>query len=95
MQRAITLIRFNDSIKKTRANDAAAPPDGGDVTEIQVPLVLDTGSAKQLHALRVGYDFRRIKRVADGIDHLIAITRKFQRLRLGKNLRCVYPFLFA
>ena len=39
VQRRVALVRPDDPVEKFRANDAPASPDGGDVAEIEVPLV--------------------------------------------------------
>src|SRR5439155_13616939 len=46
MQRGIAFVGVNDAIQKLRANDAAAAPDGGDIPEVQVPVVLFAGRAQ-------------------------------------------------
>ena len=46
MQRGIAFVGVNDAIQKIRANDAAAAPDGGDIPEVQVPVVLFAGCAQ-------------------------------------------------
>ena len=43
MQGLITSICLNDPIEKHGANDATAPPNRGDVAEVQVPFVLPAG----------------------------------------------------
>ena len=43
--------------RKSRANDATAAPDRGDVAEIQIPIVSRTRGAEQFHALGVGNNF--------------------------------------
>ena len=79
MQRRIALVGFDDAIEKLRANDATAAPDGGDVAEVQIPVVLLAGRAEQFHSLRVGDDLRGVKRVAHRLDQLVAVAREFLR----------------
>src|SRR6266516_986663 len=67
VQRGVALICFHDSVQKFRANDAAAAPDGGNVAQVEVPLVFGASRAQKLHSLRVRYNFRRVK----GIEHCI------------------------
>jgi len=57
LQRRITPICLNDSIEKFGANDTAAPPDRGDVAQVQVPFVRRKSGSKKLHALRVRNNF--------------------------------------
>ena len=55
---AIALVGLHDAVEEFCAYDATTAPDRGDVTEIQIPVVLFAGGAEQLHALRIGNDFR-------------------------------------
>ena len=57
LQRRITPICLNDSIEKFGANDTAAPPDRGDVAQVQVPFVRRASRPKKLHPLRVRDNF--------------------------------------
>src|SRR4030095_15901400 len=68
VQIAVALISLNDAVQEFRANDAAAPPDCGDVAQIQVPFVGGASGAKELHSLRVRNDFRRIESIAHAVD---------------------------
>ena len=68
MQGGVAPVRLDNPIEKFRADDAAAAPDGGDVAEVEVPLLFTACRTKKLHPLRVGNDFGRIKRVTHCID---------------------------
>ena len=57
LQRRITPICLDDSIEKLGANDTAAPPNRGNVAEVQVPFVRRASGAKKLHSLRVRNNF--------------------------------------
>ena len=46
VERGIAFVGVDDSVQKLRANDATAPPNGGNVAEVQVPVVLFAGRAK-------------------------------------------------
>src|SRR5207237_9092650 len=85
VQCGIETIRLHDAVQKYRANDAAASPDRGDVTQIKVPLVFSTSGAQKLHSLRVRHNFRRVKRVAHCIDETRAIAFKLSNSRLRQK----------
>ena len=87
LQRGITPICLNDSIEKLGANDTAAPPNRGDVAEVQVPFVCRASGAKKLHSLRVRNNFGGIKRVTHGVDEAIAIAFERSSSRLRQNFR--------
>ena len=95
LQRRITPICLNDSIEKPGANDTAAPPNRGDVAEVQVPFVRRTSGAKKLHSLRVRNNFGRIKRVTHGVDEAIAIAFERSSSRLRQNFRGRNTFFFS
>ena len=95
VQRRIARVGFGDAIQKFRANDATAAPDRGDVAEIQIPIVSRTRGAEQFHSLRVGNDFRSVKRVVHRLDELLAIAGEFLRLRLRQNFRGLDALVFA
>src|SRR5437762_4949565 len=57
LQRRVALICLNDPVQEFRANNAAAPPDHGDVAQIQLPIVSRASGSKKLHPLRVGNNF--------------------------------------
>ena len=61
--------------KKSRANDATAAPDGGDVAEIQIPFVSGAGRAEQFHSLRIGNNFRSVERVMHSLDEFACDRR--------------------
>ena len=46
LQRRITSVCLNDSIEKFGANDTTAPPNRGDVAEVQVPFIRRASGAK-------------------------------------------------
>ncbi len=94
LQRRITPICLNDSIKKLGANDTAAPPNRGDVAEVQVPFVRRASGAKKFHSLRVRNNFGRIKRVTHGVDEAIAIAFERSSSRLRQNFRRRNTFFF-
>src|SRR6266498_4191512 len=77
VQRRLAPIRLHDPVQKFRPNDATAPPDGGDVAEVEVPLVFSASRAQKLHSLCVRNNFRWIKRVAYGIDESRSIAFEF------------------
>src|SRR5256886_9068959 len=95
VERRIALISLDDSVEKFRANDAAAPPDGGDIAEVEVPFVFRASRTQKLHSLRVRNNFRCVKRVAYCIDESRSITRKLSSSRLWQNLRGGLPFFFS
>src|SRR4029453_4979952 len=77
VQRRIAPIRPHDPVKKFPPNDAPAPPDGGDVAEVKVPLVFSASRAQKLHSLCVRHNFRRVKRVTYCIDESRSIALEF------------------
>ena len=93
MQCGIALIRLHDPVQEFRANDAATSPDGGDVAQVEVPLVFGASRTQKLHSLRVRHNFRRIKRVAHCIDETSAIAFELSGSRLRKNFRRSHAFL--
>ena len=95
VQRGIAFVSVNDAIQKLCPNDATAAPDGGDVAEVQVPIVLFAGRAQQFHSLRVGNDLGGVKSVAHGIGQFFAIACKLFRLRLWKDFGRRDPFVFS
>src|SRR6266550_3492379 len=95
LQRRITPICLNDSIEKFGANDTAAPPDRGDVAQVQVPFVRRTSGSKKLHSLRVRDNFRRIKSVTHGVDETIAIAFERSNSRVRQNFRRRLAFFFS
>ncbi len=46
----VTGVGLGDLLEEGRADDAAAAPDLGDLTEIQLPVVLNLGLAHELEA---------------------------------------------
>src|SRR5690606_8820298 len=74
LQVGIFVERFLDMVQEHSANDAAPAPKQGAITEIQRPVVLDSGGLKLHKTLSVATDLRRIERLADLLDELLAIT---------------------
>src|SRR4029077_13387288 len=95
LQRRITPVCLNDSIEKLGANDTAAPPNRGDVTEVQVPFVRRASGAKKLHSLRVRNNFGGIKRVTHGVDEAIAIAFERSSSWLRQNFGGRNAFFFS
>src|SRR6266446_4314277 len=95
MQRRIAFVGFDDAIKEFRANDATPAPDRGDVAEVQLPVVLVTRSAEELHALGIGDDLGRIERLTDCFDKLLSIAGEFLRFWLRQNFRRSDALVFA
>ena len=95
MQIFIAVVGVNDAVQKLCPNDATAAPNGGDVAEIQVPVILFAGCAEQFHSLRIRNDLGRVKSVAHGVDQLFTVAAKFFRFRLRKNFRGCDPFIFS
>src|SRR6266536_2812858 len=85
VQRSIALICLDNPIEKFSANDAAASPDGGDVAEVEVPLVFGASRSKKLHSLRVRNNFRCVKRIAYCIDKARSIAFEYSSSRLWHN----------
>ena len=75
MKRRIALIRFHDAIQEFGTNDTPATPDGGDVAEVQVPIVLVASGPQQFHSLCIRNDFRGVKRIAHRVDQLVCGRR--------------------
>src|ERR1700730_5211971 len=95
VQRGVALIRIHDAVQEFRANDATAAPDRGDVSEVEVPVVLLTRSSEQFHSLCVRNDLGGVERVAHGINEFFAIDLEFLRLRVLKNFRSGPAVFFA
>src|SRR4030095_16670392 len=77
VQRSISLICLDNAVQKLRPNDAAAPRDGGDVAEVEIPFVFSASGAQKLHSLCIRDDFRCVKRVAYCIDESRSIAFEF------------------
>ena len=84
-QRRVALIRLDNAIEKFGANDASAPPDRGNVAEVEVPLVFSARCSEELHSLRVGNNLGCIKRVTHCIDKVRPIAFKLFNFWLRKN----------
>ncbi len=54
----IAAIGIGDVVEESGANDATAAPDGGDFSEVEVPVFLGTHGFDEVEALGVGNDFR-------------------------------------
>src|SRR4029077_11977702 len=80
---------------KFRPDNATAAPDGGDVAEIQVPVVLVAGGAEELHSLGIGDNFGRIERLTDCFDKLLSIADEFLFCWLRQNFRGSDALVFA
>ncbi len=63
----IAAIGIGDVIEEARADDATTAPDGGDFSEVEIPLFLRTHRFDEVEALGVGNDFRGEK----GIVHFL------------------------
>src|SRR6266496_278080 len=95
VQGGIAPICFDDPVQKSRANDAATSPDGGDVAQVELPLVFSASRAQKLHSLRIRHNFRRVKRIAYRIDEPSAIGFELPDSRLWQNFRRSDPLFFS
>src|SRR5439155_22818004 len=77
---ALGRVRLGDPIQEPGTDDAAAAPDPGDRSQLQVPTILVGGRLHFLESLRVGDDFRGIKGAANVID-------QGRRRRLASTVR--------
>ena len=85
MESRISLIRFHDPVQEFRADNTTTPPDGSDVTEVEVPLVVSAPRAQKLHSLRVRNNFRCVKSVTYCIDESGPVAFEFSSSRLWQN----------
>jgi len=82
---------FNFSRKRT--DDAAAAPHERDAAVVEIPFVFRRRRAHEHVALRIGNDFRRVKRVADVGDELLFLRVIFETDKSGFgpfNLRAAF-----
>src|SRR5438874_3029899 len=68
VQGGVALVRLHDSVEKSRADNAPASPDRGDVAQVQVPLVFGASRAQKLHSLGIRDDLRRVESVTHHSD---------------------------
>ena len=74
LQSRIFSIGLRDPVEEARADDAASPPDRGDVAEVEVPSV-KFGRRTQLDkTLRVADDFARIEGIAHRGDQRLPVS---------------------
>ena len=86
IQRALLGEGFGDLLEEARADDATTAPDLGDLTEVELPLVLVLGLAHELEALGVGADLGAVEGVADLFDDLGAVRIGHRALRATEDL---------
>ncbi|ELP68156.1 hypothetical protein STRTUCAR8_02662, partial [Streptomyces turgidiscabies Car8] len=71
-----------------RPDDAATAPEGGDGTEVDVPVVLGATRRDLVEALRVRHDLRRVQRMLDAVGERRRLRLAQRgRLRAGQTAR--------
>jgi hypothetical protein len=80
----VPIERFLYSIQEFCANDATSAPNGSDIAEVKVPMVMFAGRRKQSEALRIGNDFGGVKGVPDCVDELCVVALILTQCRCGQ-----------
>src|SRR4030095_6758080 len=79
------MFGVEDSVQEFCADNAATAPDGRDVTEVKIPLVISASRAQKFHSLRVRNNFRCVKSVTYCIDESGPVAFEFSNSRLWQN----------
>jgi len=83
----VSLIGLKDLLEKTCADDAASPPDHGNLAEVQIPVILILRLSHQLETLCVGADLGAVEGIVDGLNELCDVSVKGLELCV-ENLGC-------
>ena len=80
VERGVFAVGIGDAVQEARADDAAAAPDGGDLREVEIPVLFLAHRGDEVEALGVGNDLRSVECVVD-FFHERGLLRRDFRLR--------------